>query len=80
MDTDGSIMQLNEASTNELAMVNSRRSTVSNKRLTSRGTRDLSRPKYTNEELDSAIFEDKIKPYSSEIRKYEGQKNGEGCP
>ena len=75
MDTDGSIMQLNEASTNELAMVNSRRSTVSHRRLTSR-TRDLSKPKYTNDELDSAIYDDKIKPYSSEMRKSEGQHGG----
>ena len=75
MDSDGSIMQLNEASTNELAIVNSRRSTVSNRRFTSR-TRDLSKPKYTNDELDSAIYDDKIKPYSSEMRKNEEQIGG----
>ena len=65
METEGSIVKLNEAS-NELGMT-SQKSTLSNNRFTSR-TRDISKPKYTNEQLDNALFDEKMLPFS-DVRK-----------
>ena len=65
IDTENSIIQLNESK--DLGLT-SNKSILSNNRFTSR-TRDLSKPKYTNDELDKAIFDENLPP--SDIRKNE---------
>lgn len=65
IDTENSIIQLNESK--DLGLT-SNKSILSNNRFNLR-TRDLSKPKYTNDELDKAIF-DKNLPLS-DIRKNE---------
>jgi len=72
MDTDGStILQgLNESK--DLGL-NSQRSVLSNNRFNSR-KRELSKPKYTNAEIDGAILDNKlVAAPRSDVRKTETQ-------
>ena len=69
METENSILHLNESKdiglrSNKSILSNN----PSNNRFTTRA-RDLSKPKYTNDELDKAIFDEKAPP--SDIRKDE---------
>ena len=69
MDTEGSIVQLNES--RDLGL-KSQKSILSNNRFSSR-TRDLSKPKYTNEEIEQALFDNKLIHPRSDVRKNENQ-------